>query len=390
MSDTISTTHLSSARPRAAIVGGGIGGLAAAIALRDIGYDTTVFERATPLREVGAGISLWSNAMTALECLGVADAVRERALPDLKGGIYDQRGGRIVTLEQPELAQKFGNYNIMLHRAELHELLLDAVGRPNLRLGATLTGIAPTSDGARAWFEDGSEVEAELIVGADGLHSVVRAQLHGDTKPTYAGYTAWRAIVAFPHEGLLPGESWGAGARFGRVPMSDGRVYWFATRNAPEGVQNDGDAKEELLEVFGSWHDPIRALIRATDEHAILRNDIYDRPPLRSWSRGHITLLGDAAHPMTPNLGQGACQALEDAVVLARCLRNEPTVPAALAAYEAARRQRTSAIVLRSRRIGSVGQWSHPFAVRARDTLFRMMPPAAQAKQLERVLRFEG
>jgi 2-polyprenyl-6-methoxyphenol hydroxylase-like FAD-dependent oxidoreductase len=375
-------------RRTALIIGGGIGGLAAAVALRSIDFEVSVYERAPELHEVGAGLSLWANAVQALTHLGLAERVRALAIPDVGGGIYAPSGKRLVSVTNRELARRFGEYSVMIHRAELHGLLLDALAGARLELGKTFVGFESNAEGVRASFSDGSQAQADVLIGADGLHSAVRKQLHGEARPRYAGYTAWRSVVRFDQAGLLPGETWGRGARFGRIPMKDGRVYWFATKNAPEGAR--GQERAELLRTFGSWHAPIEALIGAADETGILRNDIYDRPVLKSWGEGRVTLLGDAAHPMTPNLGQGACQALEDAVVLARALAAEANVGSALRAYEAARKARTDAIVLQSRRLGRIAQLAHPLAVAIRDALLGKLPASLQTRGLKRVLHFEA
>jgi 2-polyprenyl-6-methoxyphenol hydroxylase-like FAD-dependent oxidoreductase len=222
--------------------------------------------------------------------------------------------------------------------------------------------------------------------------------LFGLEKPRYAGYTAWRAVVE-PKEELLPWgtgfESWGSGARFGCAHIGKGRVYWFATTNAPEGGKDGppGNAvgpKAALLRLFGSWHRPIGELIEATGEVAILRTDIYDREPLgERWGKGRVTLLGDAAHPMTPNLGQGACQAVEDAVVLARCLRETGATTDSLRRYERLRSDRAAMVVWRSRRVGRVGQVENPLLCRLRDRALSMIPPKAQLRQLEEVVGLE-
>jgi 2-polyprenyl-6-methoxyphenol hydroxylase-like FAD-dependent oxidoreductase len=186
------------------------------------------------------------------------------------------------------------------------------------------------------------------------------------------------------------GESWGRGRRFGIVPLNDGRVYWFATANAAEhGRDPAGQLKLRLFNAFRGWHAPIEAIIAATPESAILRNDIYDRDPLSRWTHGHVTLLGDAAHPMTPNLGQGACQAMEDAVVLAACLSGTRDVDAALRHYEARRIPRTSRIVLASRRIGDMAQWENPLACALRNLLVRATPTAIAERQMRSVVEHE-
>jgi 2-polyprenyl-6-methoxyphenol hydroxylase-like FAD-dependent oxidoreductase len=211
----------------------------------------------------------------------------------------------------------------------------------------------------------------------------------GDAGLLYSGYVAWRAAVPFTLESDHWWESWGRGARFGAGGLLGERVYWYATANAPDGTPDaPGGRKAELLHRFQGWHHPIRALLERTEESAILRNDLHDHDPLRRWSAGRVTLLGDAAHPTTPNLGQGACMAIEDAVVLARCLKETGDLAAALAAYEARRKPRTSAITLRSRRLGRIAQWEHPAACALRDGLLRRLPPRLRLRELQWLCAF--
>jgi FAD-dependent urate hydroxylase len=378
---------------KALIIGGGIGGLCAAIALRRKGIEATVFERAVEVKEIGAGLSLWVNAIRAFDKLGLSQALRRFSIPQTGGGLRTSRGKWISESLPEEVQRRFGPALIlMVHRAELQEALLEALGREHVRLAADCCGFAQDAEGVTAHFSDGQTVRGDFLVGADGIHSLIRASLFGPSKPRYSGYTAWRAVCEFTHQGFgqRASESWGRGARFGIVPMSRGRVYWFATRNAREGA---GDAaigrKAEVLRCFHGWHEPIKALIEATPASAILRNDIYDREPLTAWSRGLVTLLGDAAHPMTPNLGQGACQAVEDAVELADSVSQHSQLAAALQAYEARRLARTSRIVLQSRRVGSLGQWENAFGRGLRDTLIQLIPASLQLRQLEWIIGYE-
>lgn len=373
---------------KALIIGGGIGGLATAIALKQIGLTVEVYERVTLLREVGAGLSLWANAVKALDYLGVGSAVRALALPEAAGGIRTASGDLLMTTTNAQLAAKFGAVSVMVHRAELHDRLRTALGQA-VHLGMECVAVTEESAGVRVRFRNGEEAVGDLVIGADGLHSQVRAGLHGQQPPRYAGYTGWRGVVAFDHQRLQPGETWGRGARFGQIPMQGGRVYWFATDNVPAGQHSPDGEKAELLRLFGTWHDPIRALLEATPDSAILRNDIYDRPPLKQWGKGRITLLGDAAHPMTPNLGQGACQALEDAVVLAKQVQATADLPAALRAYEAARIPRTTRIVNQSRQIGAVGQWTNPLAVAGRNWLVKHLLAHLQYQQFAPIVGYE-
>lgn len=371
----------------AMIIGGGIGGLAAAIGLRQIGVTAEVYERAGELHELGAGLTLWPNAARALEQLGAGDLLGALSVPAPSGGIRAADGALLSGVADQGGPDRL--LPVAVHRAELQQALLERAGPERVHFGKALQSFSQDAGGVAARFTDGSEARADLLIGADGIRSQVRALLHGASEPSYAGYTAWRAVVDYPHELLLPGESWGRGARFGQVPLAGGRVYWFATADAPAGQRSPGAERDELLRRFGGWHAPIPALIAAAAEEVILRHDIYDRPPLARWGEGRATLLGDAAHPMTPNLGQGACQALEDAAVLARCLAGGGDPAAALRRYEGLRADRTAAIVRLSRRIGAVGQWANPLMAGLRDRLLRAVPPQLQERQIAALVRHQ-
>ena len=231
----------------------------------------------------------------------------------------------------------------------------------------------------------------DILIGADGIKSVIRRQLFGPKKLRYAGYTVWRGVTEFKLKESVGLTSMGHGAQFGLFPMTRKRVYWFASANAPEGEQDwIIGRKRELLERFGNWHKPIKAIIETTHESSILRNDIYDQEPMSRWSDERVTLLGDAAHPATPNLGQGACQAIEDAVVLAKCLGESSEFTLALKAYESRRLQRTSSITLQSRRIGQMGRWRNPIMCWFRNQLIKSIPEHVRLRQLSEMFRFEG
>lgn len=370
---------------KALIVGGGIGGLAAGIALRHAGWDVEVFEHAPEIRAVGAGISLWGNSLDGLDRLGVLAALRPGSTSQA-GAIRNARGDVLMAIRPEDFGTTADRLVWMVHRAELHEALLAALGRDAVRTAAACDAVGQDEPGVWTRFDIDSEARGDLLVGADGLRSTVRAALFGAEPPRYAGYTAWRGVCAFDPERLAPGESWGRGRRFGHLAMSGGRAYWFAVADAPRAASDPPEGrKAHLLDLFRGWHEPIGALIRATDEAAILRNDIHDRPPLKRWSVGRITLLGDAAHPMTPNLGQGACQAIEDAVVLAEELAGATpgSIPAALQRYDARRIPRTSRVVAASRQAGAIAQWSNPLACKLRDALIRTR--FAARKQAEQV-----
>lgn len=375
---------------KAILIGGGIGGLTAAIALYSAGIDAHMFERAPELREVGAGISLWANAIHALEVLGIGDSIRYSVLADAHGAIRTWKGAVLQGAASEKLRKRYGVIVAVLHRADLLTLLTGKINPDHIHLDHECTGFSQDAAGVTAQFKNGKAVRGDLLIGADGLHSVIRARLFRDGPPRYAGYTSWRAVVSFRQQRMVPGESWGLGRRFGVIPMNDGRVYWYATKNAPQGEQDSaGQLKPKLMGLFRGWHDSIEALIEATEESSILRNDIYDREPVSRWTENRVTLLGDAAHPMTPNLGQGACQAIEDAVVLAGCLGTLPRVDSALREYERRRIPRTSRVVMLSRRIGQIASWENPFLSFLRNAAIRATPDAVTEHQIKSVVAYE-
>jgi len=373
------------------IAGAGIGGLTLATALRRRGLDVVVLERAPALEDVGAGITIQPNAMAALRRLGLDQRIAAEGAALTTAAILDPGGAPMTAaIDLDALGRELGAPTIALHRARLQRVLLDAAGAPP-RLGAAVTGYDDGDDQVVVRVAGGAAVVGDLLIGADGLRSAVRAQLIGDGEPVYAGYTTWRGVtpagaVEVPER---TSESWGRGQRFGIVPIGRGEVYWFATGNAPAGGR-DGDVRAELRARFAGWHAPIGALIAATPAERIVRTDVSDRPPLERWHRGRVALIGDAAHPMTPNFGQGGCQAIEDAVVLDDCLAAHPALPEALAAYQARRLARAHDVVRGARRLGAIAQWEHPVACWVRSVALRATPRSAALRQMRRLLTFPG
>lgn len=360
---------------KAIIVGGGIGGLASALALTREGWQVEVLERAPEFTEAGAGLSLWPNALRALDALGVGEPVRSRAALEGQAGIRDAAGRWLSRADTAELERRYGAA-AMIHRADLLAALLAALPGQALRPGTTVTAVRP--DGTVR--HSGGESRADLVVGADGVRSATRQSVWPDAPgPRYAGYTTWRMVTA-PVPVAESSESWGRGERFGYLPLADGRVYCFAAANAPEGARDDGLAG--LRRRFGGWHDPIPALLEATEPGAVLHHDLYELPPLKTYTCGRVVLAGDAAHAMTPNLGQGACQALEDAVVLGHVMASGDGP----AAYDRQRRPRTQMIARRSRRAGVAAQWASPAAVSLRNTALRLLPSSSLARSLAPIL----
>ncbi|MEV5707504.1 FAD-dependent monooxygenase [Actinoallomurus sp. NPDC052274] len=371
----------------AIVAGGGIGGLAAALALIGRGWRVQVLEQAAEFGEVGAGLSLWPNGVRALEALGVGASVREHALPETQAGFRDVSGRWLSRTDTAELERRYGPV-VMIHRADLLDILRRAVPGAALRTGATVTAV--DTDGPRVRVAHTQGVShADLLVGADGINSTVRRSIWPQAAaPRYAGYTAWRLVV---DTGPLSagGETWGRGERVGISPLPGGRAYLFGVASVPAGQRSADGELAELRRRFAHWHDPIPALLAAASEDAVKRHDIYELPPLRSYATGRVALLGDAAHAMTPNLGQGANQALEDAVTLAPLLDAHSTVPAALAAYDRDRRPRTQMIAERSRRIGVLAQSTSAPGRALRDRLMRLLPASVMLRGLAPVLRWQ-
>jgi 2-polyprenyl-6-methoxyphenol hydroxylase-like FAD-dependent oxidoreductase len=369
------------------VIGGGIGGMALAAALRRVGISSDVHEQAPELREVGAGLGLWSNALIALQRLGAFERVSALG-SRLKRVEIRKPDGRVIAVTSMVPVEKSSGLpgSICVHRADLLRELVGLCDERRIHLGSRCVAVTTDSNEAKAEFADGSSVRGDFLIGADGLRSVVRAQLFGDSPPRYAGYTCWRGVARLGPDALPSGtafETWGRGRRFSVHPCGPGRLFWWATHNEPAaGRDGPGGRKADVQALFSNWHEPIPAVIAATPE--ILRNDIEDRPPVREWGRGCVTLLGDAAHPTTPNLGQGACQALEDAVVLADQLRRGGSIASALRTYEDRRRRQTSRITIESLRFGRIAQWENPVACTLRDGATRLVPSAASLWILRR------
>jgi 2-polyprenyl-6-methoxyphenol hydroxylase-like FAD-dependent oxidoreductase len=286
------------------------------------------------------------------------------------------------------MAQRWGAGFALVHRAELQQLLAAELGPSVIHLGARCTGFEDSGQAVTAHFADGRKVQADVLVGADGVHSAVRAQLFGPAALRYRGYTAVRSVtpagsVPLPRDGI---ETWGQGARFGLGPTSGERVIWYAMWNAPAGAHDAGDTAARLREHFGGWHEPIPAIIDATPAAAMIRNDIYDRRPARTWSQGRVALIGDAIHPMTPDLAQGACQAILDATTLAACLAASRDIRAAIRDCQQRRWRNAAAATLMARNMGTVGQWKRHTTCTTRNALIRSIPLPLQLRQFDLVL----
>lgn len=372
-----------------AVIGAGIGGLCLARALTERGFECTVWERSPALRADGAGITMQINAMLALDAIGVGDAVRAVGAPIEQGALRDDRGRVIQEMDLSPLTERLGTAGYALHRADLVAALSAGLD-DRIELGRGLQSLDVGDDGCTLTFCDATTAHADIVVGADGIHSATRRALFGEEPLRYAGYTTWRGVTdLLPGDEEAIGEYWGGDLRFGCVPIGAGRLYWFAVAIAPPDGRDGDDPRADLLETFGEWPSNVRAIIGRTEGADILRTDTFDRPPSKKWGDGPVTLLGDAAHPMTPNLGQGGCQAVEDAVVLARLLAELGPVEATLRAYERCRIPRANNFVRRSFSFGKLAHIESRLARSARDTLMRWTPDGITTRQLESFYRFD-
>lgn len=361
---------------RAIVIGGGIGGLAATAGLSEQGWSVTLYERAPELHAVGAGISVAPNALRALDVLGAGDAVRRLGALQGEGGVRRHDGRWLARSSVERFAATIG-VPVIVRRSDLVEILRGLLPAGAIRLGATVRDVRPDGATASVVTDEGTD-EADLVVCADGVNSLGRGRLFpGHPGPRYSGSTAWRFVVDAAGD-YSPAETWGSGRLFGIMPLAGGAVYCYAAARAPAG-EHATDEAAHLAELFRGWHDPIPALLDRVTDAEVLRNDVYElSEPVPAFHRGRVALLGDAAHAMTPNLGQGGCQALEDAVVLAHHVGDgSRPVEAALAAYTADRMPRARAIVGESHRMMRVSMASSAPLVAARSfamAVVRLLP----------------
>jgi 2-polyprenyl-6-methoxyphenol hydroxylase-like FAD-dependent oxidoreductase len=368
------------------VVGAGIGGVTAAIALLRSGVDVEVYEAAETLAEVGAGLSLMPNGVRVLDRLGIGDAARRLSGQIDTYGLRAPDGRWLRRIDASKLERRYGAPMLALHRADLHGLLVEKLPDGVVRLGSPCARVTPNRSHATVHLPDEREVSADAVIGADGLNSVARRAVVGDGPPRYLGYTSWRGVTGNADGLRLAFETWGRGARFGAMPIRAGQaVYWFATANAAEGGTDTG-TRAALESRFGSWHAPIPELLAATDDKALVRTDIYERPRTPTWTSGRIALLGDAAHAMAPNLGQGASQAMEDAEALAANLTRTHDLDEGLKAYEGSRKVRADRVVRASRLTGWLGQRPSHVGASVSRGLARLAPETLSFAQLDRMI----
>ena len=373
---------------RFTIIGGGVAGLTAAIGLNKIGIQATIFESAKALKGIGAGFGLAANAIQALEYLELKAGVIPLGHYLENYNILDKRGRILAAPETKTISDKYEQDNFAIHRADLHQFLLAQIEHENLHLGKRALKIEDRDGGIDIFFEDGTIHQTDYLIIADGVNSRLRQQLIRGSAPRYAGYTCWRATIDNANINLSTGsETWGNKGRFGMTPLVRNKIYWYACINSP--AHNKVFSRytiKDLQQNFASYHDPITSVLAETNDQQLIWNDIIDIKPLKNLAFGNILFIGDAGHATTPNMGQGACQAIEDVAVLIDELKKTTDVALAFQIFEKRRLKRTRYITETSWSIGKVAQWENPISIIIRDTLMRILPEEVKQYKLKKLL----
>jgi 2-polyprenyl-6-methoxyphenol hydroxylase-like FAD-dependent oxidoreductase len=368
------------------IIGGGIGGLCAAVTLQKQGFSVQVYEASSSFQPVGAGIGIGSNAMQALVEIGISEQVFANGNVLHTQSFLNAKGETLNTINFSVLKEQFGQENITIHRADLHRTLLDVLEPNTIQYNKKCVHVDQNEEKVTAYFEDGAEITSDLLIAADGIHSTIRKKLIPDSEPRYAGYTCWRGITENKGrvDEFTSTELWSPAGRFGMAPMKNGLVYWFACINAKERdpfYQNL--EKHEIANLFNHFPKVVPEIISDTRIAHILHHDISDIRALRQFVYGRVILLGDAAHATTPNMGQGAGQAIEDAIVLGNGFKHFEDMVQALAFYEEKRVARTAKVIKLSRQIGAVAQLDSHVLANVRDFLFPFLPSKVLLRRLQ-------
>ncbi|PTI28403.1 MULTISPECIES: FAD-dependent monooxygenase [Mammaliicoccus] len=365
-----------------AVIGAGIGGLTAAGLLCQTGHDVYVYEKRNNLDQVGAGVGIGSNVLKALKQYKMAYAIEQEGQSLRKIEIKSDLDEFLNAL----MMNQDDNLNVTIHRNVLHEILKTHVPKERILLNHKLTEFKQTPDSVRLYFENGVEEQFDLVIAADGIHSVVRTNIYPKSTAKYAGYTCFRGVVNeklnLEQDEAL--EYWGHKGRFGIVPLKDNELYWFCTMNAKENdLQFKSFEKPHLQAYFNQFPNEVRKVLDAQEETGILQHDMYDLVPLKSFVSGRVVLLGDAAHATTPNMGQGAGQAIEDAVTLTNLI-SDRDIESALTRYDKIRTKHTKKVILKSRKIGKSAQTSSTLKIKIRNKMLKKL----SSKSLSRKVRF--
>ncbi|MDI9311319.1 MAG: FAD-dependent monooxygenase [Limnohabitans sp.] len=367
------------------IIGAGIGGLTTALTLKQKGFNVKIYEGATTIKPVGAGIILANNAMQVFQKLGLQEKIEKAGNRISHVNITNQELKNIATTNLSEYEKKYNVYNIAIHRGELQRILVAEIGHENLNLSKRLTKIEK-NELFKLTFEDNSTLDAKYVIGADGLKSVVRNQLFNESTLRNANQICWRGIceIDLPEKYQHQlNEAWGKGKRFGFVRISNKKVYWYALANSKYVKANTVN----LTTLFIEFHYDILRIILATQKDKMITSAILDLKPINKWQDENVCLIGDAAHATTPNLGQGACQAIEDAYVLGMLLEQGLPIEKTFVEYENLRRKKAHMIVNTSWSFGKIAQLDNTLGIWLRNLIMKCLPESVNKKQLETIFK---
>ena len=365
------------------IIGAGIGGLTTALTLMQRGIEVKIYESSAEIKPVGAGIILANNAMQVFQKLGIQSKIERAGNRISCMKITDAQLRHISIVDLTEYEKKYGVHNIAIHRGELQKILADEIGYAHINLSKRLSKIEKAAL-FKLTFEDHTTLVSKLVIGADGIKSVVRNQLFEKSVLRNANQICWRGVcnIDLPekyHHEL--NEAWGKGKRFGFVKISDQKVYWYALANS----KNVKAETVDLAEMFKEFHGDVLDIISATDKAQIITADIIDLKPIDIWQNENVCLIGDAAHATTPNLGQGACQAIEDAYVLGKLIDQGIAIDDTFKAYENLRRKKAHAIVNTSWSLGKLAQIENGFGIMLRNFVMKNIPKSANKRQMDKI-----
>ena len=369
------------------IIGAGIGGLTTAIALEQKGIKTRIFEQTEQIKKVGAGIILANNAMQVYEKLGLRQIIEEHGNPISSMNITKSSLKPLSKIDLSYFEQKHNTKNIAIHRGTLQQILIDKLKSTKINFSHKLTSIVEITNGYSLEFENGERIQSSTVLGADGLNSVVRQNLFPNNSIRNANQICWRGITEYE----LPikfrnelNEAWGKSERFGFVQISENKVYWYALKAFKKN--KDEFSINDLEKYFSDYHSIIQDIIKSTKKEQINTAEISDLKPTNIWFKENVCLLGDSVHATTPNMGQGACQAIEDAFVLSECL-DKYDIDYAFSEYQKLRLPKAHRVVKASWMVGKMAHLKNPMLIGLRNQVLRLTPPSINRKQNEQIFQ---
>ena len=365
------------------IIGAGIGGLTTAIALKQKGFEVEIFEASKDFRKAGSGINLAINAMQVFNRLGIYEEISALGSYTNSLNITDGKLNIITNINLLNAEIEFKAKAYAIHRAKLHTILLNRLNGVKIHLNKNLESLSQTSNEVFFVFKDGTSYTSNILIGADGIHSMVRKSIFDNTKLRIAKQVCWRGIVkvAIPKKYQTKlNELWEKGKRFGFVHINKNEVYWYALANYKNDYQKEY-SNTNLEELFSNFNPLIKKIISKTEKRKIIFNEMMDLKPISSWHHKNVCLIGDASHATTPNLGQGACQAIESAYVIAECLSTEKNIQTAFQKLEKIRKKNAEKIVNTSWTVGKTAHLENRFGIFFRNNIMKLMPKKLTERQ---------